>query len=344
MTTFKYTLDKSSKKFICPSCGKQRFVKYVDTISNGYLNVTFGRCDRETSCGYHQSPTENEVLVAPNNLLPTIITTPDYIDYELLEKSRKNFISNNFIKYLRKYFNETEITNAIDNYKIGTSKHWNGATIFWQINQSNLVHTGKIILFDENTGKRVKNPFPHIYWVHKKITVENFHLQQCLFGLHLVANPLQQSIVNPLQRTVAIVESEKTAIVMSLFLPNYIWLATGSKQNLKFQLLQPLKKQAIVLFPDKGEFEDWNKKTMELQKKGFDIKCSSILEKDIYELGSDLADLYFASKDKHNSQKPIRKIDTFYSNQVEHLSAINPSLLKLITTFDLIDEKGSDLI
>ena len=37
MTEFKYSLDKSSKKFICPSCGKRRFVRYINQITNEYL-------------------------------------------------------------------------------------------------------------------------------------------------------------------------------------------------------------------------------------------------------------------------------------------------------------------
>ncbi|WP_372938062.1 DUF6371 domain-containing protein [Seonamhaeicola sp.] len=40
----------------------------------------------------------------------------------------------------------------------------------------------------------------------------------------------------------AIVESEKTAIIMSMFLPDFIWLATGSKGNFKYELLELLKK------------------------------------------------------------------------------------------------------
>lgn len=56
------------------------------------------------------------------------------------------------------------------------------------------------------------------------------------------------------QKIIAIVESEKTAIIMSLFIPDYIWIATGSNQNLKFELLKPIKKRNVVLFPDKGEY------------------------------------------------------------------------------------------
>ena len=52
MTQYKYHLDKSSKKFNCPQCDKKRFVKYIETETGHYADSQYGRCDRETSCGY----------------------------------------------------------------------------------------------------------------------------------------------------------------------------------------------------------------------------------------------------------------------------------------------------
>ena len=56
METFKYSLDKTSKKFKCPNCLKSTFVRYVDTETNNYLSDEFGRCDRESKCNYHHAP------------------------------------------------------------------------------------------------------------------------------------------------------------------------------------------------------------------------------------------------------------------------------------------------
>jgi hypothetical protein len=106
-----------------------------------------------------------------------------------------------------------------------------------------------------------------------------------LFGLHRVNEDYQ--------KTIAIVESEKTAIVMSIFLPKFIWLATGSKANFKFGLLKPLKKRNVIAFPDKGEYNNWLQKSIELTSLGFKISVSEILEKTNFQNGFDLADYYF---------------------------------------------------
>ena len=80
---------------------------------------------------------------------------------------------------------------------------------------------------------------------------------------------------------------------MSLFIPDYIWLAIGSKQNLKFNLLQPIKKRNIVLFPYKGEYFNWNNKATELNAIGFKIAVSDLIESTDFKNGFDLADYYF---------------------------------------------------
>ena len=132
------------------------------------------------------------------------------------------------------------------------------------------IRGAKIMLYNEHTGKRVKEPYNHINWLHKAIKEPNFNLRQCLFGLHLINQDYQKDI--------AIVESEKTAIIMSIYLPEFIWLATGSKSNFKFDLLEPLKKRKCFAFPDKGEFKNWNDKAKELNSRGFKIEVSNILE------------------------------------------------------------------
>ena len=327
---YKYSLDKSSKKFICPKCGKKRFVKYVDNEPKAYLEDGFGRCDRAASCKNHQSPNKNQVI---SEFVAPIIQRPaSTIQSDFLELCSRNFEENNFIKFLNTYFSNEEIESVISRYKLGTSKHWSGATVFWQINVRNSLMAGKLMLFDSVTGKRVKTPYNHIQWVHKLLKLQNFELQQCLFGLHLTNDSTIKKI--------AIVEAEKTAIIMSLFLPAYMWLATGGKGNFSKKMLLPIKGFTILAYPDKIEYNDWNKTALQLQKEGFKIKCSRFIEDKNVPEGTDLADIYIESR---NTPIKVQKQFTKTEIEVNRLATINPEIITLIKTFDLLDNEHNEI-
>src|SRR5690625_7967149 len=61
---FRFKLDTSSRKFPCPSCGKKRFVRYVDSITGAYMPANFGRCARQEKCRYVESPGRNATTFA----------------------------------------------------------------------------------------------------------------------------------------------------------------------------------------------------------------------------------------------------------------------------------------
>lgn len=287
MKQYKYALDKSSKKFTCPKCHKKTYVKYTETETGNYLDEDFGRCDRESNCNYHSAPNGDykntfEVINIPK-------PEPSFHDLELVDKSMNDYLNNNFIQFLKTIFANEEVKKVTNKYLIGTSKFWNGATVFWQIDNKELVHAGKVLRYVSETGKRYKTKDGKslINWVHSILKLNDFILSQCLFGLHLI-NEINQ-------KTVAIVESEKTAIIMSLFKPEYVWLATGGKGFLKYNMLLPIKQFKIVAFPDKGEYKDWLNKATDLNGFGFKIEVNDWLENSNYENGTDLADVYISS-------------------------------------------------
>jgi hypothetical protein len=300
--------------------------------ANTYLNEIYGRCDRESSCGYYLKPTidiatninhTNKISPQKNKLIAKPIEITSYHSLELLQQSLQQFHKNNFYNFLKSVFTQDKIETTFKKYQIGTSKAWQGSTVFWQIDNCNKIRAGKIILFDENTCKRVKVPYPHITWVHSKLKQNPFNLKQCLFGLHLAKD----------SNKIALTESEKTAIIMSLFLPEYTWLATGSKQNFKNELLLSIKDKEIIAFPDKNEFNDWQFKAKELNKIGYNIKISDYLEKMNCEAGTDLADVYISlNKNKPNFEELSKS-----EMEIVRLSKENPNLLQLIETFGLCD-------
>lgn len=330
---YKYSLDKSSKKFHCPKCGKKRFVKYVDNETNAYLEDGTGRCDRSSSCNYHQYPNKNKVI--SEFVLPIIKRPASTIQSDYLKLCSRNYDENNLIQFLEIYFTQGEIKSMISNYRLGTANHWKGSTVFWQINSQNEIMAGKVMLYDSVTGKRVKTPYNHIQWVHKLLKLQNFELQQCLFGLHLTNDSTNKKI--------AIVEAEKTAIIMSLFLPNYIWLATGGKGNLNNRILLPIKDYTIVVYPDKSEFNDWNKITLELQKEGYTIRCSRFIENKNVPVGTDLADIYIESRENTKPVNLTQRQPSKTEIEVNRLAKINPEIINLIRTFDLLDGEYNEI-
>ena len=139
--------------------------------------------------------------------------------------------------------------------------------------------------YNSENGKRVKDNegVAKIGFIHKYYKLDNFELRQCLFGLELVNHNNQK---------IAIVESEKTAVIMSIEVPEFIWMSCGSSSGLKLEYLSIIKNRSIIAFPDKGCYIDWQKKSEVLNNFGFDVMVSDILENTEYDDGIDIADLY----------------------------------------------------
>lgn len=265
METFKFQLEKyhgRESRYTCPNCHvSHSFARYVDE-QGSYIAENVGRCNREDKCGYHLTPSEYFsmkgidykpiVEVAPKPLPPT-----DYIPEEIMVRSLKT--DNYLIRYLSKYFQPLELAHIIDKYRIGDTK--DGRVIYWQIDEDNRVRTGKIMLYDPHTGHRVKNQPNSFDWAHRYVK-KPFQLEQCLYGLHLL---------NKETKPIAIVESEKSAIVASMVIPDYLWLATGGKGN--FRLMEAVKGRDVTLFPDLGAYDQWSEHAT---KYGF--KISRLLE------------------------------------------------------------------
>ena len=157
------------------------------------------------------------------------------------------------------------------------------------------IRTGKIIEYDPLTGKRIKRNRPDVSWVHYNLPIHDFHLEQCLFWKHL----LSQS-----DAMVAILESERTAVIASHFCPQFVWLATGGKQNIKSSSLSRIAFNDIILFPDNGAYHDWITLSERLSK-ALRLKVSDCLEKIencyAFEPGFDISD--FLIQDSRESIK-----------------------------------------
>jgi len=282
MTQYKYQLDKSSKKYNCPKCNKKYFVKYVETETNHYADSQYGRCDREIKCGYFEYPNGNSII--SYNYVAPPPAKPSYIEKETLQKTLTEYEINPLVTYLYSNYSKDEVKSAIEKYHLGTANMFNGAAIFWQKDDTGNIRTGKIMAYDTSTGTRLKanDGKPLISWVHSVLKKPNYNLKQCLFGLHLLNDTIKQ---------VAIVESEKTAVIMSIEFPQYTWMSTGSLQGFKYEYVAPLKGKDVTAFPDKGGYNKWKETADALNNKGFSIEVSKLLEKKEYKDGWDLVDV-----------------------------------------------------
>lgn len=315
MPEYRYQLDKKGKKHTCPGCGKKRFVYYTDSNTGQYMPEQYGRCDRAVNCAYHLNPYKDGYVrsIQDNNRqgnynyhqygYKTAITPQipvSFIPSDMFNKSQTGYKNNHFYTYLCSLFHQDTAITLMHRFNIGTSRYWNGATVFWQVDPLHQIRTGKVMLYNPVTGKREKQVLQDgskrslITWVHTVLKLDTFNLQQCLFGL-------QQLSVASITKPVAIVESEKTAIIATVYLPQFIWLACGSLTNLTRERLQPLAGRKIFLFPDLGAYESWHTKCREIQKAlSCKISVSDLLERQASETdkanGLDLAD-YLIKRD-----------------------------------------------
>ncbi|WP_318640071.1 DUF6371 domain-containing protein [Flavobacterium ardleyense] len=344
---FKYTLEKKSQKIKCPSCGEKRFVRYVDSASGELLADNVGRCDREINCAYHYPPKQffkdtgsnYEALTKNIERKSLVHQKTSFHNLKDVENTLKDYDKNNFILFLQSHFGKMSVENLLIDYRIGTVNNWFNSTIFWQVDQDQKVRGGKIIGYNEN-GKRTK----YINWIHsiqrKSGDIENFNLDQCLFGLHLIGK---------YDNTIAIVESEKTACIMSLLFDKYLWMATGSLGGLNIKKLKVLKDRKIILYPDLGlnlksssPFEQWKAKCEVYQKMGFDIKISNLLEQNSTNFqraeGLDIAD-YFLQSLQRAPERILSKQQKSFLNLYQK----NNNLKTLVEFFDLTFSNGEEI-
>lgn len=293
--SFSFKLDPSSKKFICPNCGKKRFVKYID-VNHKYMPESFGRCDREVNCGFFNPPNFSKFknsssdIVCVSNNQKISVKQISFIEKIIVQESLSSYKINGLYQFLIAHFTEEDVKNTFDKYRVGTSKQWGGSTIFWQIDYNQKIRSGKVVKYDKITGKRIKYPRPLISWAHRILDLKSFVLEQVMFGEHLLFEIDEEAII-------CIVESEKTAIVCNIIQPNFVWLATCSSKQFKKDNLKRLRGREVIIFPDTDMHDEWTERaklfTKELNMK---IHVSKLILNFTIALdkkaGYDLADVF----------------------------------------------------
>ncbi len=345
MKEYQYHLERykgQGSRHECPRChDKRSFAYYVDDIGN-IIDKSVGRCNHESGCGYHYTPKEwfrnnpdttksNQPQRVSNNRagvgfnrvqFDTPPREPDSIDPKYLLQSIS--YDSSLAYYLCGLLPNDTIKRVWDDYGIGATK--DHSVIFWQIDASGKVRTGKVMKYDPETGHRIKNG-TGVNWVHslmkrRGLLPESFNLVQCLFGEHLLR-------LHP-DKGVALVESEKTALIGSCVFPQFVWLATGGKSQLAPNKMKVLKGRRVVAFPDIDGVQEWKSKATELSRFGIDIAVSDIIERnatpDERQRKIDIADWMLAQLESTSATRTT----------LERLIQKNPCIGILIDKLELV--------
>ena len=197
------------------------------------------------------------------------------------------------------YMSEEQMQEAVSRYRLGCSR--DGGVIFWQIDTLGHEYDGKIMYYRPDCHRDHQR---HPQWVSnllKRQFLGRFpemaawmpETHHCLFGTHLLREDVRGLRAEGLSQTssfrlhtsaVAVVEAEKTAVIMSAHYPQYLWLAAGGLTELTAQKLFPLRHHRVVLFPDtdpdQTAYKRWYTIAQEARRLyGLDIRVSALLER-----------------------------------------------------------------
>ncbi len=227
-------LDPTSRKTICPNCGKKRFVDYVySDDKTPVASGTCGKCDRADHCGYHYPPKDyfrdhdfrclsrrhpylRQRVLRPTSLIPK---PPTFIPKEIVFASMTNYHRNPLVRFLHTLFDSNAgqeipgiVESTVTKYGVGTSTRYSGSSVFWQHDIYGNFRTGQIIGYDSDTGKRVKGQQNYVHSVMAD-RFTDFKLRQCYFGSHLLRiSDKERDAKNELRRELGITEEFEPAI------------------------------------------------------------------------------------------------------------------------------------
>lgn len=300
---YKYNLDKSSRKFLCPMCNRKTFVRFKDAEGN-YASDKYGRCDREVNCGHFLYPASEQswTPAPPKAKRPQI-----YIPESILKRTLQGYSLNGFLNNLLKQGISPEAVQRItEDYYLGTITKgiYTGAVCFPFIDEFHRINAIQVKLFNEQNKTTKTN------WIHSilassiseqpnwlKDYYKNESKVNCLFGIHLLHKYPNKKVI--------IAESPKNAITGSLFLPEFLWLASGSLGYLNAEKFKALKGKDVMIIPDTSTdsvaFDQWSFQAEKISKKvGLKISVTDFLESIVTEeqksSGFDIADYFLQQK------------------------------------------------
>lgn len=282
---------RAADKPECPACGhKHRFSEYVNLKTGLPVGPGVGKCDRINHCGYRVTPQEYfkqhpearygyhaqaTPLFRPAEDKPRL-----YLPDNIIEQYATPYIDSTFGRWLaRKAPSAEALQQVAADYHL-TATQTRGI-IFWYIDECGRYCQGKMMWYDLHGHRNGCVSTVSSDLAKQGLLPANAEMQRCLFGAHLL-------ISRPAD-LVYIVESEKTAVVMAMLHPEYVWLATGGCSNLNTYVVRPLFNRRVILIPDSGCLDKWRK--VMAQTKSIQYSFCEDLEQ--YPANTDLLDICY---------------------------------------------------
>lgn len=253
-----YQFDKKRNyKLITPCCSKSntdgKFTSFADVPeiygychSCGISNYppTIYQCESGDEFIWNKSSEKFEPIIQSPKLsqstfpkaIPNSSVEIKYIPEKNVWKYFNVLPENNLLQYLRKIYGDKKVNDAKETFLLGTSE--DGGCIFWSVNSQLQVQKSKISYYDAN-GRRTRT-----FRVPYKNSDGYYN---CLFGCQHIYEEVKGRDI------VILVESEKTAIVGYINLPQYVWVAYGGINGLTPSKLQPLVGHTVLIIPDMSE-------------------------------------------------------------------------------------------
>ena len=193
---------------------------------------------------------------------PTAVYEPtyNYISPDIVKRLQGQ--RNTFIDFLLTLFEQPKVAAAVERYCIGGDSMCR--TIFPNIDQEGRCVGGAVIPYLAN-GHRDKSKGASN--IHEELKRKNKTLptqgDQVLFGSHLLR-------LYP-TASVGVVESQKSAVILSIIYPQIVWVATAGMTNFNERLLFPIYDRNVVAYPDVNGVKVWTERAKDLPFKNIRV-------------------------------------------------------------------------
>ena len=262
--TYRYGLKhyhRHADKPACPACGKNhKFSEYIDLRTGQPVGPGVGKCERINHCQYHVTPSEyfsqhpEARYGYHSQATPVFKPRPEEVRHYLpdthLEPYTQPYTASALGRWLQTKAPSAEALERVAKTFSLTANLTQGI-IFWYIDHTGRRCQGKMAWYSPDGHRTSSFNTVSSDMAKRRLLPEGIAMQQCLYGA--------QQLPHRPTDTAIIVESEKTAIVMSMLQPQYVWLATGGCSGLNTYVVRPLFGRRVVLIPDSGCLEKWQK-------------------------------------------------------------------------------------